>query len=86
MNLNERAVTTTQAVLDALQATPEGEQAKTVTHIIHDALVQAVLETHGQCADVAMNCASADQDIAHKIAKEIRQAQDVLVANLSSLR
>ena len=86
MNLKERADTTSRAVLDALQATPSGEQAEAVTHIIHEALIQAALEIHVQCADVAMNCASADQDMAHKIAKEIRQGEQVLIANLSSLR
>jgi hypothetical protein len=86
MKLKKRAETTSRAVFDAIQATPEGEQAETVTHIIHEALIQAALETHVRCADVAMNCASADQDIAHKIAKEIRQGEQVLIANLSSLR
>jgi hypothetical protein len=38
------------------------------------------------CGHAARACCSEDEDMAHKIAREMERAQQALVANLSSLR
>ena len=54
--------------------------------IVEKAVVKAVLEGQHRAVDAAILCPEADQDLAHKIASEIRRSNDALIANLSSLR
>lgn len=67
---------------DALSA----EQKSKIAHLVDDAVVQALLEGQHRAVDAALNCADADQDLSHKIAKEIRLKNDALIVNLTSLR
>jgi len=62
------------------------EQKKTVEKIIEDAVIRGIIEGQHQALNVCMNCDEAEQDLAHKIAAAIRQKNDALIANLSSLR
>jgi len=43
-------------------------------------------EARAGCTDVVRVCCSADEDLAHKIADELRHKEQALIANLSSLR
>ncbi len=53
---------------------------------IEAAVIKGVLEGQHRAVDAAIQCPEADQDLAHKIASEIRRKNDLLIANLSSLR
>jgi len=54
--------------------------------VIEAAVIKAVLEGQHRAVDACIQYPEADQDIAHKIASEIRRKNDALIANLSSLR
>jgi len=62
------------------------DQSAKVAKLIEDAVVKALLEGQHRAVDAALRCPEADQDLAHKIATEIRHKNDVLIANLTSLR
>lgn len=68
----------------ATELTPE--QKPQVDTIIEKAIIKALLEGQHRAVDAALHCPEADQDMAHKIATAIRQKNDALIANLSSLR
>ena len=53
---------------------------------VEEAVIKGMLEGQHRAVDAAIQCPEADQDIAHKIASEIRRKNDALIANLSSLR
>ena len=62
------------------------EQAEQAARIIEEAVIKALLEGQHRAVDAAISCPNAEQDMAHKIATAIRRSNDVLLANLSSLR
>lgn len=62
------------------------EQSLKVEEIIEQAVIKALLEGQHRAVDAAIGCADADQDQAHKIAAAIRQKNDALIVNLTSLR
>ncbi len=73
--------------INVLLASPlEGKQAEQAARIIEDAVIKAVLEGQHRAVDACKECPDADQDEAHKIATAIRQKNDALIVNLSSLR
>lgn len=73
--------------INALLVTPlTPEQTKSVETIIERAVIKALLEGQHRAVDAALHAPEADQDVAHKIATAIRQKNDALIANLSSLR
>jgi hypothetical protein len=86
MKLNEHADKAAQDVFKVLGATPNEKQAKDVAAAIEKAVIGAVLDEATRCANVAMACCANERDIAHKIEAEIRRTNDVLIANLSSMR
>ena len=71
MSFRSRSEAAAKAVFDSLGATPDEEKQKLVVGAIEKAIVDAVVEANQQCAQVAMQCCSADKDMAHKIANEI---------------
>ncbi len=62
------------------------EQQKKIASLIDDAVIQALLEGQHRAVDAALACPDADQDITHKVAKQIRLKNDALIVNLTSLR
>ena len=62
------------------------EQKSRVDAIIEKAIIKVLLEGQHRAVDATLRCPEADQDMAHKIATAIRQKNDALIANLSSLR
>jgi len=86
MSFRERSESTADAVMSALAHSPTDDQTKEVTAIIEQALVDAVAEANRRCSQLAVDCCSADRDLAHKIADQIERTHQALVANLSSLR
>ena len=49
-------------------------------------VIKALLEGQHRAVDAALQFPEADQDMAHKIASEIRRKNDLLIVNLTSLR
>jgi hypothetical protein len=86
MKLKEHASKAAKNVFGILGASPTEDQAREISSAIEKAVIAAVLEEASRCAEVAKSCCSADRDMAHKITEEIRHANDVLIANLSSMR
>ncbi len=86
MSFRKRADKATQAAAAALGATPTPEQAKAVADVIERAIIDSYRDAASHCAQVASDCCSADQDLAHKVAEQIKRANTALIANLSSLR
>lgn len=62
------------------------DQWKQVEKIIEDTVIKALLEGQHRAVDAALEFPSADKDLAHKIATAIRQKNDALIVNLSSMR
>jgi hypothetical protein len=62
------------------------DESVRVAKLIEDAVVKALLEGQHRAVDAALQYPEADQDLAHKIATAIRQKNDLLIANLTSLR
>ena len=84
--LKKIAVEATDGISGLLDQPLSEEQAEKIATIIEDTVIKAVLEGQHRAVDACFNCAEADQDPAHKIATVIRQKNDALIANLSSLR
>jgi hypothetical protein len=86
MDLNDR---TQQAVRDAGKAmglTLSADQHKALTKVMEGLAVDVMRACAASCGHAARACCSEDEDMAHKIAREMERAQQALVANLSSLR
>lgn len=62
------------------------KQQNEVTDIVERAVIKALLEGQHRAVDAALKCPEADQDVAHKIATEIRKKNDALIVNLCSQR
>jgi hypothetical protein len=69
-----------------LEGTLSADQTDQVTKVIEAAVIRGVLEGQHRAVDACHECGEAEQDIAHKIATAIRQKNDTLIVNLSSLR
>ena len=84
--LKKIAVEATDGINGLLDQPLRKEQAEKIATIIEDTVIKAVLEGQHRAVDACLECPEADQDTAHKIATAIRQKNDALIANLSSLR
>ena len=69
-----------------LEGTLSGDQTDKVAKVIEAAVIRGVLEGQHRAVDTCNECGEAEQDIAHKITTAIRQKNDALIVNLSSLR
>lgn len=78
----EDAVTQLNAVLGSAADGKHDE----IFEVIEQAVIKGVLEGQHRAVDACIQHPEADQDMAHKIATEIRRKNDALIANLSSLR
>ena len=69
-----------------LEGTLSGDQIEKVAKVIEAAIIRGMLEGQHRAVDACNECAETEQDTAHKIATAIRQKNDALIVNLSSLR
>ncbi len=86
MNLTQVASKAATDAGDAIGASLSKAEVEKVTAIIAGAMESAVQEASRQHSTVFGDCLSHDQDMAHKIRKEIERKNISLIANLSSLR
>ncbi len=79
-----------KAIVDDAVTELEGilskEQAGKVAKVIESAIIRGMLEGQHRAVDACKDCGEEEQDLAHKIATAIRQKNDALIVNLSSLR
>ena len=75
-----------QAILGALENSPSEAKTKEVVAVIEKAMVDALVEANQRCTQAAMQCCSADRDMAHKVSAEIERSHKALIANLSGMR
>ncbi len=80
----------TQAAVSAIQKVLgidlNDSQAGEIAKIVEGAALQSAVETTRSCSSHAVACCPEDQDMAHKIARRLKQTEDALIANLSALR
>ena len=76
----------TDAIEKVLGGSLAKDQRQQIEKILEKTVIRALLEGQHRAVDAALRCPDADQDLAHKIATEIRRKNDALIANLSSLR
>ena len=86
MSIADSAKDAAKEIVGVLEASPNEEQISRVTNAIERAVIEAVLEQQKRFAHAAIECCSADKDMAHKISAEIRRTEVSLIANLSALR
>lgn len=84
MSIQQLADRTAREILASMQA-PD-IKLETVSRIVEKAVLTTMAETRSGCVDVVHQCCRPDQDLAHKISQRIRQREQALIANLSSLR
>ena len=62
------------------------KQAEAVANSIEEAVIKALLEGQHRAVDCCLDLPKTERDTAHKIASAIRQKNDALIVNLTSLR
>ncbi len=77
---------TTLEISDLVATSLTDEQAKKIETLVEKAVIRGLLEGQHRAVDAALQCPEADQDLAHKIATAIRQKNDLMIVNLSSMR
>ena len=73
------------AVADLKGVVPD-EQIAQIAKVIEAAAIRGMLEGQHRAVDTCIGLSGPERDLAHKIATEIRRKNDVLIANLSSMR
>jgi len=69
-----------------LAGTVPSDQTDKVAKIIEAAVIRGMLEGQHRAVDACNALGKTENDLAHKVATAIRQKNDALIVNLSSLR
>ena len=86
MTLRIDAETTANEICELVGCNLDHDQKTKLLDIIEKALISVALETRNKSADVALQKSQVELDLAHEISREIRRSDEVLIANLSSMR
>ena len=86
MDLRARAVSAVEEACAVLGESLNEEQTAKVAKVIERALIDTLREAAKQSTSAAVNCCSHDEDMAHKISREIDRTNTAIISNLSSLR
>jgi len=86
MELKQKARKAVLDIEEIVGASLSPDQKKAVDRIIEDLVIEAMRECEASYGHAARNVCAEDEDMAHKIAREIEQAREALIANLESLR
>jgi hypothetical protein len=86
MSLDKIVSETVASIEDSLGRSLTAQQREAITAAIKKSLSETVDQTGKRHSKAATDYLSADADLAHKIADEIRRANVALKANLESLR
>jgi hypothetical protein len=86
MDLRQHVESVVQDVCKVVPTSLDAEQTGKISEIVERALVEVMRELAKHHSGAAQECCPPDQDLAHKIATEISQKNDALIANLTGLR
>jgi len=86
MDLTKRAQQAVADIVDIVGQDISPGQREAIGKVIGDLAVTAMRECAASCGTAAAACCSQDEDMAHKIAREVDRAKSALIANLSALR
>ena len=86
MNLKERAERAASDIKAEIPISISDDQMSKLITIIEGALVNLLRDCAENHGGVAKECCPSDQDIAHKIAKEINLRTVAVIANLKGQR
>ena len=82
----EKLKTIVDDAIGELEGILSDDQTDKIAKVIEAAVIRGMLEGQHRAVDACNDCGEAEQDLAHKIATDIRKKNDVLIVNLSSLR
>ncbi len=85
-NLNIHAQNVTEEIYDILGVRPSGAQGDKVARSIEHVIVKALKKSVERSTNAATEICAADRNMAHKVAEEIRIANNTLITNLSAMR
>ncbi len=85
-NLSIRAQKVTQEIFDILGVRPSGAQGDKVARAIEQVIVKALEKSVERSTEATTEVLSTDRRTGDKVAEEIRLANQILIANLSSMR
>ena len=86
IKLKAIAEETTESINSILVHSLTDEQTIQVADIIEKAVIRGLLEGQHRAVDAAKRCAEHDAEEARRYSEAIRHDNDMLIANLSSLR
>ncbi|MEO3431270.1 hypothetical protein AAFN88_20610 [Pelagibius sp. CAU 1746] len=84
--MKQKAQKAVRGIEEVAGATFSPGQREAIDKIVEELVIEAMRECEATYGHAARNCCSEDQDMSHKIGREIEQARDALIANLSALR
>ncbi len=82
----EKLKTIVDDAMGELEGILSSDQTDKVAKAMEAAIIRGVLEMQNRAVDACNDFGEAEQDIAHKIATNIRQKTEALIVNLSSMR
>lgn len=86
MELKQKAQKAVMDIEEIVGATFSPGQREAIDKIVEDLVIEAMRQCEASCGHAARNVCSEDEDMAHKIGREMEQAREALIANLSGLR
>ncbi len=86
MDLRQHVDSVIEGINKVVPTPLDTEQTSKVSQIVEQALIEVMRDLAKHHSGVAQECCPPDQDLAHKIAREISQKNDALIANLTGLR
>lgn len=85
-NIRKIATDASDEIKKLLSQPLSPEETAKLEITIEKAVIKGLLEGQHRAVDAAIHCPEAEQDIAHKVASAIRRKNDLLIANLASMR
>lgn len=73
-------------ITETISTELSSKETEAIAKILEDKMVEAVKHSSKSCATAAATACGAESDMAHKIAREVKLAQNALIANLKSMR
>ena len=87
MSLKKLADKTVESIDEALAGHDLSPEERTqIMQIIGKTLINSVEETTEAYHETTMRCCGPEEDMAHKIRKEVVRSQELMISNLSSMR
>jgi hypothetical protein len=86
MELKQKAQKAVLNIEEIVGATLSPGQKEAIDKIVEELVIEAMRECEASYGHAARHVCSEDEDMAHKIGREIEQAREALIANLGGLR